>query len=104
MAFQRGSGKPCIPTKADVVHAMHPADRGKHGSSAMYLEPEITAHLHEVSSVGAAMVREPNPAIIYLGCRMVAVPQYLLLRPHSGGNISYALGRDRWIRFFMRRP
>ena len=31
------------------------------------------------------------------------VPQDLLLRPRNGGNISYALGCDRWIRFFMRR-
>ena len=31
------------------------------------------------------------------------VPQYLLLRPRDGGNISYALGRDRQSSFFARR-
>ena len=44
------------------------------------------------------MVREPNPAITE-----PAVPQYLLLRPNGGGNISYALGRDREVKFLARR-
>ena len=31
------------------------------------------------------------------------VPQYLLLRPNDGGNISYTLGRDRCVKFLTRR-
>ena len=42
------------------------------------------------------MVPEPIKGLsIGLPNWLSTVPQYLLLRPRDGGNISYALGRDR---------
>jgi hypothetical protein len=52
----------------------------------------------------ASIVRGSNPAVYLFGLPdwLSTFPEYPLLRPHSGGDISNALCRDDLVEFFTR--